>query len=190
MSVLEASYYHSPLGKLLLVAKDGSLSGLWMEGQKYYLSGYRGEIPQNRESPVLQRTSVWLDRYFRGECPDPGELPLAPVGSEFRQEVWKLLREIPYGKTTTYREIAEKIAEKRGLEHMSAQAVGGAVGHNPISIIIPCHRVVGTDGGLTGYAGGIHKKRWLLLHERGLNPQGVWKVTGEALQDSAGKEFC
>ena len=105
---------------------------------------------------------MWLDRYFAGENPQISELPLAPSGSDFRQMVWKILCDIPSGQTTTYGEIAKKIAARTGRSTMSAQAVGGAVGHNPISIIIPCHRVVGTNGSLTGYAGGIDKKIALL----------------------------
>ena len=106
-----------------------------------------------------------LDRYFAGEKPEISELPLAPIGGEFRQAVWKILCEIPYGQVTTYGEIAKKIAAQRNRKTMSAQAVGGAVGHNPISIIIPCHRVVGSNGSLTGYAGGIDLKIKLLEHE-------------------------
>lgn len=118
---------------------------------------------------VLAAAKRWLDRYFAGEEPLPAELPLAPVGSPFRQAVWKLLCGIPYGETTTYGAIAKKLAPMLGRETMSAQAVGGAVAHNPISVIIPCHRVLGSDGSLTGYAGGIDKKIWLLKKE------GAWK---------------
>ena len=120
---------------------------------------------EEKETPVLKRTREWLDLYFAGK--DPEFLPpLAPDGSEFRKEVWKLLLTIPYGKTMTYGEIGRKIAEMTGKKHMSAQTVGGAVGHNPISILIPCHRVVGTNGSLTGYAGGIEKKIGLLKLEQ------------------------
>ena len=115
--------------------------------------------------PILQQAGRWLDRYFAGERPAVNELPLAPVGSDFRQEVWKILCEIPYGQTTTYGEIAQKLSARLGRERMSARAVGGAVGHNPISIIIPCHRVVGSNGRLTGYAGGLERKIKLLTHE-------------------------
>lgn len=114
---------------------------------------------------MLERAKRWLDRYFAGERPVPQELPLAPAGSTFRQEVWKILCDIPYGEIVTYGEIAAKLARQLGRKSMSAQAVGGAVGHNPISVIIPCHRVVGADGSLTGYAGGIEKKRKLLRLE-------------------------
>lgn len=157
--------YSSPIGRILLAAKEDALIGLWMEGQKYYLSGTKEELIQNDENPTLRQAIHWLDLYFAGGKPEPARLSLAPAGSEFQQEVWKILCEIPYGNTITYGEIAGEIASKRGIKRMSAQAVGGAVSHNPISIIIPCHRVAGTNGSLTGYAGGIDKKIWLLTHE-------------------------
>lgn len=157
--------YDAPVGKLLLAEKDGALVGLWMEGQKYFLGSVKEDMEENRESAVLKQTVAWLERYFMGEKPQIKELPLAPVGSAFRKEIWEMLCEIPYGETTTYGELARKLAKKRGIEKMSAQAVGGAVGHNPISIVIPCHRVIGSDGGLRGYAGGIEKKRMLLEME-------------------------
>ncbi len=160
--------YESPVGPLLLVERDGALAGVWMEGQKYYLGTLRdlqGEMQENADSKVLNGTKDWLDRYFKGEKPVIGELVLHPEGSEFQKEVWKILCKIPYGETRTYCDIAREIAAGRSLESMSAQAVGGAVGHNPISIIIPCHRVVGTDGSLRGYAGGLEKKRKLLALE-------------------------
>lgn len=122
--------------------------------------------PAESDSPTaLARAAAWLDRYFAGEKPSPRELPLAPAGSAFRQTVWNILCDIPCGEVTTYREIAKKIAAALGLASMSAQAVGGAVAHNPISIIIPCHRVVGANGSLTGYAGGLAAKQYLLAHE-------------------------
>lgn len=153
-------HYASPLGNILLTADETGLTGLWFEGQKYYAQG----LPEERreaETPVLTQTKDWLDIYFFGEKPDflP---PLHPAGSQFRQDVWNLLLEIPYGETRTYGEISKKLAERRNLPHSSAQAVGGAVGHNPVSIIIPCHRVVGTNGSLTGYAGGLERKVRLL----------------------------
>lgn len=159
------AYYNSPIGRLLLAEKDGALVGVWMEGQKYYLGSLRDETEENLESSILQQAVIWLDRYFGGEKPKISELKLSPAGSEFRKEVWNILCEIPYGETMTYGEISQKMALNRGIERMSAQAVGGAVGHNPISIIVPCHRVVGTNGSLTGYAGGIEKKIKLLTHE-------------------------
>lgn len=159
------SHYDSPIGALLLAERDEKLVGVWMEGQKYFLGSLREETQERESSPVLRQAGLWLDRYFAGKRPAISELPLAPIGSEFRKEVWQVLCEIPYGETTTYGEISQKIAARRGLERMSAQAVGGAVGHNPISIIVPCHRVVGSNGSLTGYAGGLQKKIKLLTHE-------------------------
>lgn len=157
--------YNSPVGRLLLAEKDGSLTGLWIEGQKYYPSFLQQEMSEKLDSPVLCQAKQWLDRYFGRKRPQISELPLSPAGSEFRKAVWKILCKIPYGETVTYGEIARKLAADRGLDNMSAQAVGGAVGHNPVSIIIPCHRVVGANGSLTGYAGGIEKKIRLLVHE-------------------------
>lgn len=159
------SLYDSPIGTLLLAERDGTLVGVWMEGQKYFLGSLREETQEREDSPVLRQAGLWLDRYFAGKRPAISELPLAPIGSEFRKEVWQVLCEIPYGETTTYGEISRKLAARRGLTRMSTQAVGGAVGHNPISIIVPCHRVVGSNGSLTGYAGGLQKKIKLLTHE-------------------------
>lgn len=157
--------YDSPVGRLTLASDGLNLAGLWMEGQKYFGGTVPGELRPNEELEVFSRAKDWLDRYFNGKKPEPSELPLAPVGGEFRQTVWELLCEIPYGELTTYGQIAREAAKRLHRESMSAQAVGGAVGHNPISIIIPCHRVVGTGGSLTGYAGGLDKKIWLLKHE-------------------------
>ena len=151
--------YASPLGTLTLASDGENLTGLWMAGQKYFAAGIPTNLPVCDDLPVFLQARDWLDRYFSGERPLPGELPLAPQGSAFRQSVWRILCEIPYGQTVTYGEIAKRLSCK------SAQAVGGAVGHNPISIIIPCHRVLGSDGSLTGYAGGAQKKIWLLAHE-------------------------
>ena len=124
------------------------------------------EIKENKNERILIKTKKWLDEYFNGKKPEISEFDLAPIGSEFAKNVWEILCEIPYGKVTTYGEIAKKMAKIMHKEKMSAQAVGGAVGHNPISIIIPCHRVVGANGSLTGYAGGIDKKIYLLKHEQ------------------------
>ena len=164
--MIDTAHYASPLGNLLLAAQDGALVGLWLEGQKYFLGGLTGPMEERDSHPVLVRARDWLDRYFTGEKPEIGELPLAPVGSGFRKAVWRVLCQIPYGATTTYGEISRKVAAQLGKAHLSAQAVGGAVGHNPISIIIPCHRVVGSNGGLTGYAGGIERKVRLLALEK------------------------
>ena len=159
------AYYDAPVGRLLLAEQNGALAGLWIEGQKYFARSLKDEETEEKDTAVLKQTKAWLDRYFKGEKPQVSELPLAPVGSEFQKVVWKLLCEIPYGEVTTYGAIAKKVAALRGIDHMSAQATGGAVGRNPISIIIPCHRLVGANGSLTGYAGGIEKKIWLLRHE-------------------------
>lgn len=159
-------HYGSPLGGISMVADEQGLMGVWFDGQKYFASHLPAEHIE-RETPVLAETKRWLDRYFRGE--DPGPLPpLHPIGTAFQREVWDILRTIPYGMTTTYGAIARRLAAQRGIARMSAQAVGGAVGHNPISILIPCHRVLGADGSLTGYAGGIGKKEKLLAIEQHL----------------------
>ena len=165
--MLYKTYYKSPIGNLILVSDGDNLVGLYMENQKYYLNGIKQELTSKDNLQVFENTKKWLDRYFAKENPSIKEIPLAPIGGEFRQKVWKILCEIPYGKTTTYGEISKRIAKEMDKEKMSAQAVGNAVGHNPISIIIPCHRVVGKYGSLTGYAGGIEKKRILLELERG-----------------------
>ena len=156
---------NSDLGTLTLAADGNKLIGLWIEGQKYFLSTIGEAVTRGDSNTAIVKAKSWLDRYFRGERPSISELELAPSGSEFRRAVWKILCGIPYGEVITYGEIAKEIARQNGLSSMSAQAVGNAVGHNPISIIIPCHRVVGTNGSLTGYAGGIDKKIFLLRHE-------------------------
>lgn len=160
--MLYKTYYNSPIGNLLLVSDGEKLIALCIEGQKYYFKETKSDIGLEDNMEVLEKTKKWLDRYFCKEAPNITEIPLAPQGGEFRQLVWKILCEIPYGKTITYGEIAKKVAKQLNKGKMSAQAVGNAVGHNPISIIIPCHRVVGTNGSLTGYAGGIDKKIRLL----------------------------
>lgn len=157
------NHYHSPIGDILLSADSIGLTGLWFEGQKYYAL-YLDKDHEEKELPIFADTKRWLDIYFSGKEPD-FSLPLHFTGTEFQNEVWEILASIPYGKTMTYGEIAQKIAANRGLKRTSAQAVGGAVGHNEISIIVPCHRVVGTNGSLTGYAGGIEKKIALLTLE-------------------------
>lgn len=160
--MLYKTYYNSPIGKLLLVSDGEKLIALCVENQKYYFDETKSDIALDDNLKVFEKTRKWLDRYFNKKAPNITEIPLAPQGGEFRQLVWKILCEIPYGKTITYGEIAKKVAKQLNKEKMSAQAVGNAVGHNPISIIIPCHRVVGTNGSLTGYAGGIDKKIMLL----------------------------
>ena len=156
-------HYDSPLGGILLAADETGLTGLWFDGQKFFARDLPAErVEQN--TPTLSEVKRWLDIYFTGKEPDFMP-PLHPIGSAFRRSVWDILLRIPYGQTTTYGEIARQLAEKQGHPRIAAQAVGGAVGHNKISIIIPCHRVVGTNGSLTGYAGGIDKKVKLLEWE-------------------------
>lgn len=154
------SYYQSPIGRILLAADEIGLTGLWFEGQKYFAL-HLDEEHEEKEILLFEKVKRWLDIYFSGKEPD-FTLPLHFIGTDFQKEVWEILCSIPYGQTMTYKEIAERIAVQRGLEHMSAQAVGGAIGHNRISVIVPCHRVIGTNGSLTGYAGGIDKKMKLL----------------------------
>lgn len=156
--------YASPLGQMTMASDGQSLTGLWFDGQKYFPAGLT-DCAEVKDLPVFDDTDKWLDMYFRGEIPDFTP-ELDPAGTEFRLAVWEILRKIPYGETVTYGEIAEEIALLKGLERMSAQAVGGAVGHNPISVIIPCHRVLGANGALTGYAGGSEKKQKLLQIEK------------------------
>lgn len=156
--------YTSPLGGITLASDGEALMGLWFDGQKYFGDTLDGEAAEC-DLPVFVQTCKWLDIYFSGK--EPGFTPpLKLKTTPFRRAVCGIMLTIPYGQTMTYGEIADMIARQRGMERMSAQAVGGAVGHNPISIIIPCHRVVGTDGSLTGYAGGIDKKTALLELEK------------------------
>lgn len=164
--MIHTAIYDSPLGEILLAAKDDALIGLWFAGQKYFLGSLKGPMERKADDPVLLAAQNWLDRYFAGERPAASELKLSPEGSEYQKAVWEILGQIPYGEVTAYGEIAKKAAAKLGRQRMSPQAAGGAVGHNPISIIIPCHRVVGSNGSLTGYAGGIDKKIRLLTLEK------------------------
>ena len=151
---------------MYLLASDGnSLIGLWNEGQRYHGGSIVDSLMPKDELTVFAQTKEWLDQYFAGERPTLSGIPLAPLGGQFRQDIWSILLEIPYGNVVTYGEIASQMATRAGKARMSAQAVGGAVGHNPISIIIPCHRVVGSNGSLTGYAAGIDVKISLLERE-------------------------
>lgn len=154
--------YESPLGIITLAGDNESLIGLWIKGQKYFTASIKSRAEEKSDLPIFGKAKKWLDAYFAGGRPSISQLPLAPIGSDFRKAVWDILREIPYGQYTTYGEIAKKMAVRMNRKSMSSQAVGGAVGHNTISIIIPCHRVVGSNGSLTGFAGGIDKKIKLL----------------------------
>lgn len=157
-------HYASPLGGITVSAKGDEITGLWFDGQKHF-GKTLGEEYEEKALPVFDEVKKWLDIYFEGK--DPGFTPpLRMETSAFRKSVWEIMLDIPYGRTMTYGGIASRLAKQRGLEKMSAQAVGGAVGHNPISLIIPCHRVIGTNGSLTGYAGGLEKKLSLLKLEK------------------------
>ena len=158
--------YHSQLGSITLASDGKSLTGLWFDGQKHFPHKLISESIK-AELPLFMQTINWLDTYFDSEVPDFTP-PISLQTTPFRKAVYEILLTIPYGQTMTYGKIADILAQQNGIECMSAQAVGGAVGHNPISIIIPCHRVVGADGSLTGYAGGIDRKIELLKLEKAL----------------------
>lgn len=162
-------HYESPLGGITMSSDGNSLTGLWFDGQKYFADTL-DPCHEEHMFPVFEIADRWLDTYFGGREPDFTP-PLCMRGSEFRKTVWAILLTIPYGQTMSYKEIAAVLAKQLGLARMSAQAVGGAVGHNPISIIVPCHRVLGSDGSLTGYAGGLERKlRLLRLEKADLSP--------------------
>ncbi len=163
--MIYTSYYNSPVGKLLLASKNNKLIGVWIENQKYYLSNLKEKMQIKDDEEILIKTKNWLDRYFENKNPHISELDIEPIGTDFSKKVWTILCTIPYGKVITYGEIAKKISKAMNKDKMSAQAVGNAVAHNPISIIIPCHRVIGANGNLTGYAGGLDIKMRLLKHE-------------------------
>ena len=153
--------YTSPIGLLSIVATDQYLFGIWVEGQNHFERGLIADnIEEVKTHPVLNQVISYLDDYFLGQNPSLSELPLAPIGTDFEKKVWSYLREIPFGTTVTYGQIA------KDLSVASAQAVGGAVGRNPWSILVPCHRVLGANKRLTGYAAGLERKGWLLNHER------------------------
>lgn len=153
----------SPVGTLTLASDGEALSGLWLAGQKHFMATVREGYARDGALPVFDAARAWLARYFAGERPMPGELALAFAGTAFQRAVWLELLAVPYGETTTYGRLAARLSA-RGLR-AGARAVGGAVGRNPISIVVPCHRVVGADGALTGYAGGLEAKRFLLRLE-------------------------
>ena len=165
-------HYHSPLGGMTLTGDGNAVTGVWFDGQKYFgeagAANRLAERLSDEGVPLPEMITAWLDRYFKGM--NPGEIPkvVFPEVSPFRQRVWALLHRIPYGKLVTYGDISREIERETG-RLVSAQAVGGAVGHNPISVIVPCHRVIGSDGSLTGYAGGLTKKMALLRLE-GITP--------------------
>lgn len=162
--MIYTNHYDSPLGGITIASNGTAITGLWFDGQKYF----GDNLPKKydiKNLPIFDQTKRWLDIYFSGKAPDFTP-PLSMETTPFRKSVWEIMLTIPYGHTMTYGEIATKIAKQKNIAKMSAQAVGGAVGHNSISLIIPCHRVVGTNGSLTGYAGGINKKVKLLALEQ------------------------
>ncbi len=159
--------YKSPLGIITICCnEDEKVVGLFFKNQKYFSDNIDGKITENNNLKIFVTVKNWLDRYFAGKKPNIKEIPIKFIGNDFRKSVWKILCKIPYGKTLTYGDIAKQIAKQKNITKMSAQAIGGAVGHNPISIIVPCHRVVGKNGKLTGYAAGINKKKKLLELEQ------------------------
>ena len=162
--------YASPLGELTLASDGGHLTGLWIRGQKHFARNHLDPV-EDPDLPVFRDAAAWLGRYFTGKPVSPFDLPLKPQGSCFQQRVWKILLSIPPGQTLTYGDIAKKLGSPG-----AAQAVGAAVGRNPIAIIIPCHRVLGVNGKLTGYAGGLAAKIWLLRHE--LTPETDMNLSG------------
>lgn len=164
--------YLSPLGDILLTSNGQSITGLWIGAQQQY-APFAAREAAIKENAVLYLCKQWLDEYFLGKKPDIMRLPLAPAGNQFRQTVWQILTEIPYGSVVTYGAVAVQTARRMGKARMSPQAIGGAVGHNPIALIIPCHRVVGADGSMTGYTGGVDIKQMLLEHE-GVLRNGIW----------------
>ena len=157
-------HYTSPIGGITVASNGESLTGLWFDGQKYFASTL-SQRHMEKQLPVFDRTCEWLDLYFSGKSPDFMP-PVFMYVSNFRRDVYEILMTIPFGETMTYKEVADLIAKKHRIISMSAQAVGGAIAHNPISLVIPCHRVIGTNGKLTGYAGGLDKKEWLLDMEK------------------------
>lgn len=161
-----SSNYNSPVGTLLILCDDNSLCGLYKLDQKHYLNNINDEIIPDDNNTIILKVKNWLDDYFSKKKPSITNIPLNPFGNKFRKIIWSILIEIPYGKTTTYGDIAKEVALILNKKKMSAQAVGNAISNNPISIIIPCHRVIGKNGSLTGYAGGIEMKRYLLELEK------------------------
>ncbi len=176
--MMTAGFYLSPLGRMILTSDHLVLSGLAFEDQKHF-TVLRSPLPPASSLPVFRDTVRWLDIYFEGR--DPGFTPAHICsGTAFRRSVWEILLDIPFGKTVTYGQIAAVLAERQGIPHMSAQAVGQAVGRNPIALIIPCHRVLGADGSLTGYAGGLDRKRRLLCLEHYMEADMPSNAEGEA----------
>ena len=181
--------YETGLIGALTLASDGvAITGCWFNNDRYFGIGVdesAGDIERKDDLPVFDQARDWLDRYFAGEAPDPRELPLGARATEFQMRVREAMLDIPYGKTTTYGAIAERIAKETG-RRQSARAVGGAVGHNPLCLILPCHRVVGANGSLTGFGGGLDMKVKLLEHERAMQSTFFRPKKGTALEGAEG----
>ncbi len=158
--------YESPIGMMILVSEHNKLIGSWFVDQKFFPLELINKCIENNQDNLLIRTKEWLNRYFNNLNPSIDELDLDPRGSEFQKLVWKKLTLINYGELTSYKELARIIAKEKKMDKMSSQAIGNALKHNPISIIIPCHRVIGTNGDLVGYAGGLTRKKYLIEHEK------------------------
>ena len=178
-------YDNDLIGPLTLAADDTALLGCWFDNDRYFGYGVREEAERNDDAPVLVQARAWLDRYFAGEAPDPRELPFAPNVTEFQLRVREAMLDIPYGETTTYGAIAKRIEAETG-RRQSSRAVGGAVGHNPLCLIVPCHRVVGSNGSLTGFGGGLAKKIALLEHEKAMRDTFFLPKKGTALEGIEG----
>ena len=159
--------YKSPLGNIIICCDEcgKNIVGVWFENQKHFADNIEGKIIENHSLKIFMKVKLWLDKYFVGKKPNKKEFSIKFIGTVFQKSVWKILCKIPYGKVITYGDIAQKIAKQQGIQKMSAQAVGSAVGHNPISIIVPCHRLIGKNNKLAGYAAGIDKKKKLLQLE-------------------------
>ena len=174
--------YETGLIGALTLASDGeSITGCWFDNDRYFGYGVDGPIERRDDLAVFEQARTWLDRYFAGQAPDPRELPLAARATPFQKRVREAMLDIPYGQTTTYGDIAKRIEAETG-RRQSARAVGGAVGHNPLCLIVPCHRVVGANGNLTGFGGGIDMKVKLLEHERAMKPEFTLPKNGTALE--------
>lgn len=163
------NYYQSPLGQITLLSDQNNLLGMWFANQDYYRAGYDLEKASLKLSQPIEKARQWLDDYFAGNNPSPAQVPMAPKTTEFRQRVYQVLCQVPYGQTTTYKELSDRLQENKPVKKNLARAVGNALGHNPILLLIPCHRVLGSNGSLTGYAAGLGRKKALLALEKGNN---------------------
>ena len=179
------SYDSDLIGRLTIASDGETITGCWFDNDRYFGIGVAGLTERRDDVPVLVQARAWLDRYFAGEAPDPRELPLGARATEFQMRVREAMLDIPYGYTTTYGDIAKRIEHETG-RRQSARAVGGAVGHNPLCLIVPCHRVVGADGSLTGFGGGMDMKVALLEHERALKDRFYRPKKGTALKGIEG----